>query len=99
MKHSAAFFSLMLQWEDGKISFRGKGDERVRLNLREVARNTKIDASCMKVVLSGVYNIDGGACGINVKLHHMVFISINSKPLYLQTIAIPHPRGRLRLDK
>ena len=49
VKHSAAFFSLMLQWEDAKTNFGGKDDERVRLNLGEVARNAEVEASCMKV--------------------------------------------------
>ena len=53
--HSAELLSLMLQWEDAKTNFGGKSDDRVRLNLGEVARITGIDVSCMKVTYRGLF--------------------------------------------
>lgn len=48
--HSSAFLSLMQHWEDAKTNFGGKDEDRVRLNLGEVARIIGIDKSSMQVM-------------------------------------------------
>ena len=49
VRGSAAFYSLLRQWEEGKTTFCGEQEGRVRLNMVDISRRVNLDADKMQV--------------------------------------------------